>query len=79
MHQGEILLRGGTAVGYLRSASYGHSLGGAVGLAMVDAGEPVTQAWLDDGSWEVDIAGMRHAAVASLRPMYDPENSRIRG
>ncbi|MDP1876866.1 MAG: FAD-dependent oxidoreductase [Actinomycetota bacterium] len=79
MHHGEILLRDGTAVGYLRSASYGHTLGGAVGLAMVDAREPLTQSWLDDGSWEVDIAGTRYAAVASVRPMYDSDNSRIRG
>jgi 4-methylaminobutanoate oxidase (formaldehyde-forming) len=33
---GEVLRRNGTAVGYLRSASYGHTLGGAVGLAMVE-------------------------------------------
>ena len=36
MHHAEILLRDGVAVGYVRAASYGHTLGGAVGLALID-------------------------------------------
>ena len=36
MVHAEVLLRDGVAVGYLRSASYGFTLGGAVGLAMVE-------------------------------------------
>ncbi len=79
MHHAEIVLRDGSPVGYVRAASYGHTLGGAVGLAMVDSGgEPLTAEYLAACSWEVDVAGTRHAAVASIRPMYDPDNSRIR-
>jgi 4-methylaminobutanoate oxidase (formaldehyde-forming) len=74
----EVVRRNGVPVGYVRSASYGHTLGGAVGLVMVDAGEPVTQAYLDAGKWDVDIAGTRYPAVASLKPLYDPEMKRIR-
>ena len=78
MYHAEIVHRDGHAVGYIRAASYGHTLGGAVGLAMVRADEPVDQAWLDAGRWEVDIAGRRYPAVASLRPFYDPKSERIR-
>jgi 4-methylaminobutanoate oxidase (formaldehyde-forming) len=75
----EIVHRDGKPVGYVRAASYGHTLGGAVGLAMVEAdGEPVTAAWLDAGRWEVDIAGTKYPAVVSLRPMYDPTMARIK-
>ncbi len=74
----EVVWRDGRAVGYVRAASYGHTLGGAVGLAMVDADEPLTQAWIDSGRWEVDIAGTRYPAIASLRPLYDPTMARIR-
>ncbi len=38
MHHAEVVHRDGVAVGYVRAASYGHTLGGAVGLAMLDAG-----------------------------------------
>ncbi len=78
MFHGEVVYRDGVPVGYVRAASYGHTLGGAVGLAMIDPGEPVTPEFVGSGTWEVDIAGVRHAAVASLKPMYDPGNERIR-
>ena len=71
-YHAELVLRDGEAVGYVRAASYGWTLGGAVGLAMLDAGEPVTADWLKAGTWEVDVAGTAHAAEVSLRPMYDP-------
>ncbi len=79
MFHAEPLLRDGRAVGYLRAASYGFTLGGAVGLAMVEADDPIDQAWLDAGEWEVEIADRRWPARVSLRPLYDPANERIRG
>ena len=78
MFHAEPVLRDGLPLGYVRAASYGHTLGGAVGLAMVQADQPIDQGWLDAGSWEVEIAGQRYPAIASLRPLYDPKNERIR-
>jgi 4-methylaminobutanoate oxidase (formaldehyde-forming) len=74
----EVVLRDGKPVGYVRAASYGHTLGGAVGLAMIEAGEPVDAAYLAGGRWEVDIAGKRYPAAVSLRSLYDPEMTRIK-
>ncbi len=78
MWHAEIVRRNGKMVGYVRSASYGHTIGGAVGLAMIEAGEPIDQAWIDAGKWEVEIATQLYPAVVSLRPMYDPKNDRIK-
>lgn len=78
MFHGEVIYRDGVPVGYIRAASYGHTLGGAVGLAMIETGEPVTPDVINSGTWEVDVAGTRYPAVASLRPMYDPDNARIK-
>ncbi|EAP99887.1 putative oxidoreductase protein [Janibacter sp. HTCC2649] len=74
----EVLLRDGVPVGDVRSASYGWTLGGAVGIASVAAHGPVTKAWLDEGTWEVDVAGVRVPATVSLRPLYDPTSARVR-
>lgn len=74
----EVVLRDGKPVGYVRAGSYGHTLGGAVGLAMIEAGEPLTQAWLNAGRWEIDIAGKRYPAEVSLKPLYDPQMQRIK-
>ena len=78
MFHAEILHRNGIPVADIRAASYGHTLGGAVGLAMVEAEEAIDRAWLEDGAWEVDIAGTLYPAVVSLRPMYDPAMERVK-
>jgi glycine cleavage system aminomethyltransferase T len=75
-----VLRRDGVEVGYLRSASYGFTLGGAVGLAMVDAGAvPVDAGWLGAGEWTVQVGNEIVAALVSLAPMYDPRSERVRG
>ncbi len=78
MYHAEVVRRNGEAVGYVRAASYGHTLGGAVGLAMIEGhGEAITNAWLADAEWTVEINGQHHPAKTSLRPLYDPDNARI--
>ena len=74
----EILYRDGARVGYVRAASYGFTLGGAVGLAMIEAKQHVDQVYLDAGAWELEVAGARHACIVSLKPLYDPEMLRIK-
>lgn len=78
MFHAEILLRNGKGVGYVRAASYGHSLGGAVGLAMIEANEPVDAKYLEEAKWEVNIAGKIYSAMVSLKPLYDPEMKKIK-
>jgi len=77
MFHAEIVRHNGTPAGYVRAASYGFTLGGAVGLAMIEAGEPITQAYLDNAEWEVEIADTLYPAVASIRPLYDPQAERV--
>jgi 4-methylaminobutanoate oxidase (formaldehyde-forming) len=76
----EVVRRDGDVVGYVRAGSYGWTLGGAVGLAMVERrdGAPVDGAWVRDATWDVDVAGRRVPAVASLRPLYDANMERIK-
>lgn len=80
MYHAEIVLRDGEPVGYVRAASYGHTLGGAVGLAMIEPKDvaAVDAEYLNGGRWEVEIAGRRHPATVSVRPLYDPKSERVR-
>ncbi len=79
MFHAEIVKRNGKDVGYIRAASYGHTIGGAVGLAMIDGGGEVVDAkFVESGTWEVDIAGKLYPAIASIRPLYDPTNEKIK-
>jgi glycine cleavage system aminomethyltransferase T/glycine/D-amino acid oxidase-like deaminating enzyme len=79
MFHAEPVWRNGKRVGYVRAASYGHTLGGAVGLAMIEGGdEVVDQKFIDAGTWEVEIADKRYPAIASMKPLYDPEMKKIK-
>ena len=78
MFHAEVVRRNGVSVGYVRAASYGFTLGGAVGLAMIEADRPIDQAYLDAGDWEVEVGPRRVPAKLSLKPLYDPTNARIR-
>jgi glycine cleavage system aminomethyltransferase T len=77
MFHAEVVHRDGVPVGYVRAASYGHTLGGAVGLAMIEPKVVVDEDYLGSGRWEVDIAGRRYPAAVSARPLYDPQMKRI--
>jgi 4-methylaminobutanoate oxidase (formaldehyde-forming) len=77
MYHGEVVLRDGKPVGDVRAAAYGHTLGGAVGLAMVK-GDPVDSGYLEGGRWEVEVAGKIYPAALSLKPLYDPGMKRVR-
>jgi heterotetrameric sarcosine oxidase gamma subunit len=74
----EPVWRAGKPVGYVRAASYGFTVGGAVGLVMVEAGEPLNQAYVESADWEVEIAGRCYPATASIRPLYDPQMLRVK-
>lgn len=73
----EPIYRDGTAVGYITSGAYGHHLGCAVGMGYVSTVPHEDGAALLAGAYEIDIAGQRYQAEASLAPFYDPKQSRI--
>lgn len=88
LYHGEVVRRDGVAVGDIRVGSYGHTLGGAVGLCMVDARGShsnchtttvvVNKEYLETGKWEVEIANKLFPIKVSLQPLYDPKNLRIK-
>jgi glycine cleavage system aminomethyltransferase T/glycine/D-amino acid oxidase-like deaminating enzyme len=75
----EPVLRDGSWVGYIRAGAYGHGLGGAVGLAMLEDESGVTAKALRDWKLTVDVGGRHVPAKVSTRPLYDPERARILG
>ena len=79
LYGNEIIYRDGKIVGYLQTGTYGFTLGGAMGMGFVENEDGATPDFINSGSYEIDIAGERHPAKASLRPMYDPKNERVLG
>ncbi len=69
------MVRDGKIVSIVTSGNYGHYLGGAIGLGYVPCeGESADEVLAS--TYEIEIAGERFRAHASLTPMYDPIASR---
>ena len=79
LYYGEIIYRDGVPVGHIMAGGYGHTLGASVGVGPVENnGDVVTADYIRSGTYEIDIAGTRYPAKASLRPLYDPKLERVR-
>ncbi len=75
LYHDEPVWQGDTLVGHITSGAFGHTLGGAVGLGYVDL-EKAPEA--EAGDFSIEVAGEHYPAEASAKPMYDPDNRRIR-
>ena len=78
LYHTEPIVRDGEVVSYLTSGSYGHVLGAAIGLGYVPCRPGESAEAMLSRRYEIEVAGKRIGATASLKPLYDPENLRIR-
>jgi 4-methylaminobutanoate oxidase (formaldehyde-forming) len=79
LYHTEPILRDGMLAGFLTSGGYGHTLGAAVGLGYVACRPDEPAEALLRSRYEIEVAGALVAAEASLKPLYDPAASRLRG
>ena len=78
LYHAEPIWRDGELAGHLTSGNYGHHLGAAIGLGYVACGTGEKAADMLASSYEIEVAGTRFAAAASLKPLYDPKSERVK-
>jgi 4-methylaminobutanoate oxidase (formaldehyde-forming) len=78
LYYNEIIYRDGEPAGRILAGGYGHTVGASVGLGYVEHEDGVTADYVKSGTYEIQVAGVRYPAKASLRPMYDPKGTRVR-
>lgn len=79
LYHAEPIIMDGKVSGYLTSGAYGHTLGAAVGLGYVPCAPQDKPDDVLARLYEIEVAGQRFAATASLQPLYDPTGARTRG
>jgi len=75
----EPIWRNGTQVGRVTSSAYGHSFGASIALGYVRHDGGVDESFIGAGGFEIEVAGERYPAQASLTPFYDPAAARVKG
>ena len=79
LYHNEPIWRDGTIVGETTSGMYGHTVDRSLAMGYVSNLEgTVDAAYVDAGTYEIEVAGDRIAAQASLQPFYDPKSLRVR-
>jgi 4-methylaminobutanoate oxidase (formaldehyde-forming) len=78
LYHNEPIWRNDQIVGHITSGAYGHTLGACIGLGYVHMSEKLAADDILDGNYEIEVAGVRVPADASLKPMFDPGNEKIR-
>jgi sarcosine dehydrogenase len=74
----ETILRDGKFAGYLTSGGYGYTLAKPIGFGYVRRADGVTEDYVVSGSYELVVAQERVKAFAHLKPLYDPENLKVK-
>ncbi len=78
LYHNEPIWRDDEIAGFITSGMFGHTTGAAIGLGYVNHADDVSVEYIASGHYEVEVAGQRLPARASLRPFYDPKNVRIK-
>jgi 4-methylaminobutanoate oxidase (formaldehyde-forming) len=74
----ETIYRDNRRVGWLTSGGYGYTIGRSIGYGYVRDLGGVTADFVASGRYELEVAGDRVPATASLEPFYDPTNARVK-
>ena len=69
----------GRLAGTITSGMFGHRVGASLAMGWVALDEPLTRERVAATRFEVEVAGERVPADASLAPWYDPASSRVKG
>ncbi|HZX56346.1 MAG TPA: FAD-dependent oxidoreductase, partial [Ilumatobacteraceae bacterium] len=74
----ETIYRDGERVGWLTSGGYGYTIGRSIGYGYVRNRDGVTADYVTAGTYTLEVAGDQVPADASLQPLYDPTNARVK-
>ncbi|MBT7780231.1 MAG: FAD-dependent oxidoreductase, partial [Rhodospirillales bacterium] len=74
----ETIYRNGERVGWLSSAGWGYTLQTNIGFGYVRNADGVTEDYLLAGEYELEVATQRIPCSIHLKPLYDPDMSRVK-
>jgi 4-methylaminobutanoate oxidase (formaldehyde-forming) len=78
LYHNEPILKNGEIVGHLTSGTYSHTLGSAVGLGYIPCKPNERYEDILNAEYTIEVEGVIEKCKASLKPMYDPLNEKIR-
>ncbi len=78
LYGSEPMYRDGVWMDNLRSGAYGFKVGSAVGMGYVKHDGSITEQWILDGKYELEVQGKMIPAKVHIRSPYDPNSERTK-
>jgi 4-methylaminobutanoate oxidase (formaldehyde-forming) len=79
LYHNEPIWRNGELVGSITSGMFGHTLNASLGMGYVTNKTGLAdKKFVTDAEYEIEVAGDRISATASLDPFYDPKSLRVK-
>lgn len=78
LYHDEPILRNGIVVGRTTSGMWSYTEAAALAMGYVHHVDGVDAGFLQEGSWEIEVAGERFPATTSLSSFYDPASQRVK-
>ena len=72
------IFRDGVYAGRTTGGMWSHTEDRCLTMAYLVHPDGVDQAWLDNGTWEIEIGTRRRSVTPSIRSFFDPTNQRVR-
>ncbi len=78
LYGSEPIYRDGVWMGNMTSGAYGFKVGSAVGMGYVKSEQTITEDWILNGKYEIEVEGKMIPAKVHIRSPYDPKNERTK-
>jgi len=79
LYHNEPIWRDGVIAGRISSGMFGHTVGRSLGMGYVENTAGLADnAWIMNGRYDIEVAGVRFGADASLFAPYDPTGLRVK-
>lgn len=77
LYHDEPIYRNGKLVSSVTHGAYGHLLGSAIGMGYLQNSKGISDKWILNGKYEIDVEGDLKPAQAFLKAPYDPSNKKL--
>ena len=79
LYHNEPIWRNDELVGNITSGMFGHTLNASLGMGYVaNKNGTADKKYISEGKYQIEVAGDRIDATASLDPFYDPKSLRVK-
>ncbi|MBW2594340.1 MAG: FAD-dependent oxidoreductase, partial [Deltaproteobacteria bacterium] len=78
IYHDEPIYRNGVPAGENTHGSFSHVKGSSIGMVYLKNDEGITDEWIMDGSYKIEVEDQRYPITIYLKAPYDPEGKSIK-